>query len=124
MSAGVAQVHWPIYIGTKWTKSLTWYSDLAETSPVNLTGYTAQMDVRRGIGDTSALISLTQASGITLGGAAGTIVLTIEDSENTFAPGPAYFDLILNDGTDELPPLLGGVLDFIRTVSLQGGSDT
>ena len=124
MSAGVAQVHWPIYIGTKWTKSLTWYSDLAETSPVDLSGYTAQMAVRRGIGDTAALITLTQASGITLGGAAGTIVLVIDDSENTFAPGTAYFDLILKDGTDELPPLLGGTLEFIRTVSLQGGSDS
>lgn len=45
--------------------------------PVNLTGFTARMQIRETIESTTTLVSLTEASGITLGGAAGTIGITI-----------------------------------------------
>lgn len=42
----------------------------------NLTSYTARMQVRPTIESTSTLLSLTTGSGITLGGAAGTVSIT------------------------------------------------
>jgi|TARA_Y100000310_G_scaffold309531_1_gene353733 hypothetical protein len=82
------------------------------------------MIVRRTIGATSGIITLNTTNGrITLGGVNGTIALLIDDSDNTLSPGLAYFDFVPNDGTDELPPLFGGVLEFVRTVTLQGGAD-
>lgn len=45
--------------------------------PVNLTGFTARMQIRETIESTTTLVSLTEASGITLGGTAGTIGITI-----------------------------------------------
>ena len=49
--------------------------------PVNLTGYTARMQIRSEITSTIVLVSLTTANGgITLGGVLGTVSLYITDS--------------------------------------------
>lgn len=46
-------------------------------TPINLTGYTARMQVRQKIADTNPLLSFTTENGaITLGGALGTIAIT------------------------------------------------
>ena len=54
--------------------------------PVDLTGFTARMQIRETIESTTTLVSLTEASGITLGGTAGTIGITIA------ATAPALLD--------------------------------
>lgn len=51
---------------------------------VDLTGYSARMQVRETYASDTPLLSLTDASGITLGGAAGTIVIEASD-ESTAA---------------------------------------
>lgn len=54
----------------------TWYADLARTTPVNLTGYTARMRVRAAVDAAAILVELKTSDGtIVLGGAAGTISL-------------------------------------------------
>jgi hypothetical protein len=64
-------------------------------SLVNLTGYTAAMKVRAKA-SSDAVLSLTNASGITLGGAAGTIVLGITATQMAaIAPGSYLYDLEL-----------------------------
>lgn len=45
--------------------------------PVNLTGYGANMVIRECAKDSATLLTLTSGNGITLGGAAGTIEITI-----------------------------------------------
>lgn len=62
--------------GATFNQTLT-YRDSAGAL-VDLTGYTARMQVRYGYDDPNAVIDLTTANGgITLGGAAGTIALLI-----------------------------------------------
>jgi len=71
---------------------------------VNLTGYTAAMQVRSSY-DEDAVISLTSASGIALGGTAGTIAITITNTQSAgVAAGQYVYDLELNSGgeTDRL----------------------
>jgi hypothetical protein len=66
----------------------------------NLTGYTAAMQVRESINATSTLISLTSSSGITLGGSAGTVLVTIPASTTaTVLPGIYVYDLELYSGS-------------------------
>lgn len=60
------------YQGASWDYTLTW---LAGGTPVNLTSYTARMQVRETYDSTSTILSLTSGTGITLGGTAGTIYL-------------------------------------------------
>lgn len=64
---------------------------------VNLSGYSASMQVRRSYDDLTALITLSSpSSGITLGGSAGTITLVIPfATTETFQAGQYIYDLEL-----------------------------
>lgn len=64
---------------------------------VNLTGYTAHMQVREKHTSTTAVLSLnTSNSGITLGGAAGTITISISHNHTAeLSPKEYVYDLEL-----------------------------
>lgn len=97
--------------GMSWRRQFTW-TDAADAL-VNLTGYTAAMHIRRHVADTDPLLALTQASGITLGGAAGTIVVVITDEQADTLPAPvskAVYDLKLTSPGGEDTFLVAGTL--------------
>ena len=67
--------------------------------PVNLTGYTAEMKLRE-TPDSDSVIDLANGSGITLGGAAGTIAVVMTATQTAAIPAGAYFyDLKLTQGS-------------------------
>ncbi len=70
------------------------YKDSAGTA-INLTGYTARMQVRETYSSSSTVVSLTNGSGITLGGAAGTIAILISATTTAAltAPFSGVYDL-------------------------------
>lgn len=69
------------------------------TARMDLTGYTAAMQVREAAGAATALISLTNNAGITLGGTAGTIGLLVSATASAgVAAGSYSYDLELNSG--------------------------
>ena len=86
--------------GATFTRTITWKDSTG--AAVNLTGYTARMQIRERVESTSALVSLTQASGITLGGAAGTVVITITPTQTDALPnikkGVYDLELVSNGG--------------------------
>ena len=70
--------------------------------PLDLTGYTARMQIRRDIKRDTTMLSLTTENGrITLGGEAGTIGLYISDEDTATIPRSGVYDLeiISSDGT-------------------------
>ena len=87
----------------------TW-SDSAGTA-INLTGYTARLNVRETYASTSAVLTLTtENSGIVLGGAAGTITLaaTATVTAALTAPFSGVYDLELVSGGGVVTRLLEG----------------
>ena len=83
--------------GVTFDKTFTW--TLGGTA-VNLTGYTAALQVRAAPSDATALVSLTSGSGITLGCAAGTIGVAIAASVTAGVPAGSYaYDLELYAGS-------------------------
>jgi hypothetical protein len=74
---------------------------------VNLTGYSAKMQIRRSYDDANPLSTLTSSSGgIVLGGSAGTIALSIAyATTETFEAGQYIYDLEIVSG--------GGIKDRI-----------
>jgi len=86
--------------GSTFTRQLTWNDSAG--SPVNLTGYTARMDVRTSIGAAGAAsLSLTTENGrIVLGGSAGTINLSAEATATAAVEAGIYvYDLELVSGS-------------------------
>jgi hypothetical protein len=93
--------------GANYAATLT-YRD-SSNNLVNLTGYSARMQVRKTIGSTTPYLSLTQASGITLGGAAGTVAIAISAAALSAIPAGNYvYDLELVSGAGAVVRLISG----------------
>lgn len=97
------------YQGATFDYSMTWTS---AGSAVDLTDYSARLQVRESYAAGSALVSLTVGTGITLGGTAGTIGLEIS-AEDTAAFGftrdrQFIYDLELESSSGNVTRLLEG----------------
>ena len=80
--------------------------------PVNLTGYSASMQIRRSHADSSALVSLTSSvgGGLTIEGTAGRVRIEIPSSTtSTLAAGRYVYDLVLTDLSSKKKRLVKGV---------------
>ena len=84
----------------------------ASGNPVNLTGYTARMQVRPRAGSGYAYLSLTSPDGgLTLGGSAGTITILVDGSITSAIPAGNYvYDLEVVNG-EYVDKVIGG--DFV-----------
>lgn len=88
-------------------------------SPINLTGFTAALQVRLTYGEATTVISLTNGSGLTLGGAAGTIAIHIPYSLTAplQAPKGYVYDLRVASGSGAATRILEGELFLSPTVT-------
>lgn len=99
------------------SRQWTWYTNLARTTAMNLTGYTALMEVRNTAG-TLILTLSTANSRITLGGAAGTITLTVDDADTeALTPGTYDYDLTLTSSGGTTTRLIEGVFTVHEAVT-------
>lgn len=98
--------------GATFSRVVTWIDSTGV--PVNLTGYSARMQVRATVSSASTIFSLTSPSNITLGGTAGTITIVITAAATAAATAGDYvYDLELVSGSGVVTRLLQGcfVLD-------------
>lgn len=94
------------YQGATYDLNLTYKVD---GTAVNLTGYTAAMQVRETPNASSTILSISSGSGITLGGTAGTIsVLVSSETMGATSPGSYVYDLELDSGSQVTRLLQGG----------------
>lgn len=107
----VSKLKLEILQGATFRKRLTWKTG-SPAAPVDLTGFSARMQVRGEITDTAILIELTTVNGgITLGGAAGTIDLYISDTDTTAMTWESgVYDLELVAPSNDVTRLVGGTV--------------
>lgn len=116
--ATAGPVHFEIPTFSEWSVTMTWYTSAAKTATKDLSTYTAAMDIRRKQSDSAALIALTSGSGITLGGSAGTIVITLTDTQTAaITPGFGVWDLELIDSGGSNLRLVEGTCEFTPSVT-------
>lgn len=96
MTAGI--YNFTIDQGSTWTLQLV-YND-PNGDPINLTGYTAKMQVRRKFDSATAVLTLsTSNGGISITGLTGTINLIATDEQTGAIDGGLYvYDLELENG--------------------------
>lgn len=97
-----AKIKLSIEQGATFTKTVTWKTG-KPALPVDLTGCVARMQVREKVDSTAVLLTLTSADGrITLGGAAGTVVLRVDADDTaaiTWKGGVYDLEIEFADGT-------------------------
>jgi len=117
MAAG--KVNITIEQGATFRKQLIW--NAAGGGPNDLTGYTARMQIREKVSDTSPTVDITTAnSGITLGGTAGTIDLFISDVATdaiTFQSGVYDLEMVDTGGSGDVTRLIEGVVTVSKSVT-------
>lgn len=102
--------------GATFTLNLIWKD--SNNTPVNLTGYTARMQVRHRYSSTDTLLSLTtENGGITLGGSAGTIaVVASATATAAISDRAGFYDLeLVNAGV--VTRLVQGVVSITPEVT-------
>lgn len=86
--------------------------------PVDFSGFSAEMHVRTRIGNTNYTVNLSTANGrIVLGGAAGTIDLTIPSVDTATIPRSGVYDIEITDLGGEVHRLLQGQFVLDREVT-------
>lgn len=113
MTAGIYDII--IEQGATFTRTVTW-KDEAET-PINLTGYSARLQMRESVDATSTFLSLTSGSGITLGGTAGTILIEISATDTAALTQSGVYDLELVSGAGVVTRLLQGSVTLSKEVT-------
>lgn len=102
--------------GATFERVITWKQ--TNGTPVDLTGYSARMQIRRTKSNETALVSLTNANGITLGGTSGTIAISISAAVTealTFRR--AVYDLELVSPNGSVYRLLQGAVALSKEVT-------
>lgn len=103
--------------GATFARQLTWKDK--SSNPVNLTNYTARMQIRTTPLSQDIILSLTTENNrIVLGGSAGTITLTVSASDmTTVAPGKYFYDLELVSSGGVVVRLLKGTFKINAEVT-------
>lgn len=102
--------------GATFSRTLTWKIN---SNLVNLTGYSARLKARNN-NSRIVVFSLTSATGggITLGGAAGTIVLSVSaDDTEKLIPGKYSYDLEVESSSGDVTRLVRGILTISAEVT-------
>ena len=89
----------------------------SDGDPINLTGYSARMHIRRTVEADDIDVELTSGSGITLGGTAGTIDIEINDATTSGLSGEYVYDLELESGGGVVSRVIQGAVTVIPEVT-------
>jgi hypothetical protein len=93
--------------GATFTQVIKWKD--ANNNLINLTGYSAEMVIREKTTATNIVLTLSTSNGrIALGGAEGTITLSVSASDMDIAPNQYTYTLELTSSTGEVTRLLLG----------------
>ena len=106
MAAGKLDIF--IEQGATFSKVITWKD--GQENPIDLTGYTARLQCRASTSSADTVFNLTTDNGgIVLGGAIGTITLTISAADTSAATQQSgVYDLELEDASGTVTRLLKG----------------
>lgn len=103
--------------GSTFARQLTWKDK--NSNPVNITNYTARMQVRVTRMSDDIILSLTTENNrIALGGSAGTVNLTVSAADMTnVVPGQYFYDLELVSSGGVVTRLLKGTFKVSAEVT-------
>lgn len=101
--------------GATFTLSLVWKD--SEGDPVDLTGYSARMQVRPSVTSEDVLLSLTDQDGIVLGGDGSIVVQASATQTAAISSKRGAYDLELEDQDGTVTRLLQGVVTISPEVT-------
>ena len=114
----MAAITYDLFIeqGAAFTKQFIWKDSTG--TPVNLTTYSARMQIRPSVSSDTILVELTTANGrIALGGAAGTITLNLGATVTDALTRGGVYDLELYQTADAVTRFAEGSVEVSKEVT-------
>jgi hypothetical protein len=107
-----ATLNLTMYQGASFDYNLVWNTTAGTvTSPVDLTSWSARMQVRESYDSTTPVLSLTSGTGITLGGTAGSILIEASPVQTAAIDAGQYvYDLEMVSPGSAVTRLVEGTL--------------
>jgi hypothetical protein len=107
-----ATLNLTMFQGASFDYNLVWNTTSGTvTSPVNLTNWSARMQVRESYDSTTPVLSLTSGTGITLGGTAGSILIEATPAQTEAIDSGQYvYDLEMVSPGSAVTRLVEGTL--------------
>lgn len=103
-----------LYQGKTVNFSVVWGGD----TPIDVTGYSARLQARETPASASALISLTQASGITVGTTNGLFTISMSATATAaVAPFVGVYDFEIEDGSGNVFLVMSGKFTCLAEVT-------
>jgi hypothetical protein len=93
-------VNFNIDQGTTFNRRVTLTVSASDTTPINITGFTARMMIKRKKSDATAVMSLTSSDGITITGSSGRIDIALTATQTALLSGTYVYDLELITGSE------------------------
>ena len=120
----VPKVNLIVNQGATFRHKFTWQD--VKKRAINLTGYSARMQVRGSVADSAILLSLnTTNGGIALGGVTGTISLYLSATATSAINwSKSVYDIELEDASGEVTRLVGGTITTTPEITRQQMTDT
>jgi hypothetical protein len=85
--------------------SVTWKNSAG--TPINLTGYSAAFSIRQDYGE-PIVLAVVSPTDITLGGAAGTVIVHLDQTQTSIDEGIYVCELVVTSGSNIETSLLKG----------------
>lgn len=102
--------------GATYGRLITLYDSAG--NPLNLTGYTAKMQIRETYDSPTAILELSTSNGkIVLGGALGTVTLTAAAADMNFTAEQYVYDLEITSGAGVITRVIMGTFDLRAEVT-------
>lgn len=111
------QYDFTIHKGVSWTPQLTWTDD--NGTPIDLTGYSASMDIKAAATDSTSILSFSTSGGeIVLGTSDGTIAITATNAQTSaVTANSGVYDLFLTSSSGVVKKLMQGEVEFVVQVT-------
>jgi hypothetical protein len=107
--------------GVTFIKTFNWYTKDSVTlvkTPVNLTGYTARMDIRENVGDVAAVLTCTTENGRISLNASGEIKIIINAATTSaYTTELAVYDLLLIAPGGDVTEFISGSVTLKKGVT-------
>jgi hypothetical protein len=111
-------INYPIIIEQRSRFDAVFSVQNEDGTAMDLTGFSADMQIRPYVESDTVYVSLASGAGITLGGTAGTVTVEIPGTETElFAWRLARYDLYIVDGTGDPQRIFEGEVTVIPTVT-------
>jgi len=104
-----------LYRSDNFNHQIIWQDDAGD--PIDLTNYTARMQARKSVGNSTVLMTATDTDGLVLGGAAGTIDIQLDPSKTDINNVDNVYDLQVTSPVAFVTTLIQGEFKVIQDVT-------